>query len=782
MVKSRTVRDKHNNIYSREVFEYDSREEIRETDEFHGVHFIFRKNHFIYHYDGTYFNCDKYQVQYAFYDTHGKVTNYDKYGNCTKMVDHGDIEIPGDESVTIVEYIIDETNNIMVPSQKRVIAVTLDGGLKNASVIKYSYDHQPYGRLNGKGVCTKIEEMVEPGKWVTAEYEYDAKGRLKKARDPLALEGEYTTREYTYSRYDNTRGAYYDSVTNALDMTAYVYYDDYMRPVEQVDANGISWFTAYDEYGRVVKTWGPEESESTPGVRIEYDDRPILTSNWDISEPASIHTITRDHTPDGFNTYTYIDGFGRTIQTKCESRDGKWTTMDSYYDNNGNNYKNSVPYQRPTHDYTSPLETAACVENEYDPVGRVKKTIHTDGNTSKAFYDHTKYMLVDAANHISMTETTGNRITETVYEGTYPGTDPLTRPDTPFYSRIITDIGCDGTRVTDHLGNTIVTRRDMLGRKESYSDPDLGEWTYEYDDAGRLIEQADAKGQTITLEYDRLGRLSCKKYDGVTNSVYFYDGLDETGNSDGGYHGPCEGRLTCVCFPKGHESYVYDGRGRIIRIRSHIDGRSRIITMTYDEADRIKTETLPTGEVLTYTYGEDGNLVSINGEESYATDIEYTAYGKLKQICYGNGITTTYSYYDDNTGDPSNDYRTHSYHLREILIEESGGTRIARTGYEYDGTGNLKKKTFEDDEGTYYSEEFRYDIFNRLESASSPELYGNLSYTYDSMNNTLTKEGRIYHYETEVDGTAAPCPTRSPVWRIPTGIPCLPMNTTKTGT
>jgi RHS repeat-associated protein len=180
------------------------------------------------------------------------------------------------------------------------------------------------------------------------------------------------------------------------------------------------------------------------------------------------------------------------------------------------------------------------------------------------------------------------------------------------------------------------------------------------------------------------------------------------------------------------------------------------LQFTYDEMDRVAMETLPDGEVLTYTYGEDGNLECINGEETYASDIEYTAYGNLKQICYGNGITTTYSYYDDSTVDPSNGYRTHSYRLREILVERSDGLDIAHATYEYNASDNLVKKTFTDDYNSFYTEEYTYDHFNRLVAAFSPELYGGTSYSYDSRNNIMTKDGRSYIYNAEIDGRTLP--------------------------
>jgi YD repeat-containing protein len=97
----------------------------------------------------------------------------------------------------------------------------------------------------------------------------------------------------------------------------------------------------------------------------------------------------------------------------------------------------------------------------------------------------------------------------------------------------------------------------------------------------------------INLEYDRLGRLVYKKYGEVINSTYLYDGLDENGNPDGEDHGPCTGRITKVIYPGGYESYTYDHRGRITAVTKSISGRVRTLRLTYDEASRLKTETLP---------------------------------------------------------------------------------------------------------------------------------------------------------------------------------------------
>jgi YD repeat-containing protein len=48
----------------------------------------------------------------------------------------------------------------------------------------------------------------------------------------------------------------------------------------------------------------------------------------------------------------------------------------------------------------------------------------------------------------------------------------------------------------------------VRGRKTASSDPDLGTWTYAYDTLAELVSQTDAKSQTTTLAYDKLGRMT----------------------------------------------------------------------------------------------------------------------------------------------------------------------------------------------------------------------------------------------------------------------------------
>src|SRR5205814_182489 len=88
--------------------------------------------------------------------------------------------------------------------------------------------------------------------------------------------------------------------------------------------------------------------------------------------------------------------------------------------------------------------------------------------------------------------------------------------------------GYDGvgnlTRVTNHSGQDVSMEYDSLGRKIAINDPDMGYWTYRYDNAGRLIEQLDARQNWTRLDYnDPLGRLRIKKtYDSAAYWNYQY--------------------------------------------------------------------------------------------------------------------------------------------------------------------------------------------------------------------------------------------------------------------
>ncbi|MBK7203621.1 RHS repeat domain-containing protein [Candidatus Amarolinea dominans] len=72
--------------------------------------------------------------------------------------------------------------------------------------------------------------------------------------------------------------------------------------------------------------------------------------------------------------------------------------------------------------------------------------------------------------------------------------------------------------VQDHASNQTTLTHDLLGRKTSMNDPDMGAWQYRYDAAGNLVKQRDARYQAICFYYDGHNRLVGKTYHaGISN-------------------------------------------------------------------------------------------------------------------------------------------------------------------------------------------------------------------------------------------------------------------------
>ena len=66
---------------------------------------------------------------------------------------------------------------------------------------------------------------------------------------------------------------------------------------------------------------------------------------------------------------------------------------------------------------------------------------------------------------------------------------------------------------------------DSLSRKTAMSDPDMGNWSYNYDLNGLLTSQTNARSETFTFDYDILSRPITKTYPSGSKVVNKYDTL-----------------------------------------------------------------------------------------------------------------------------------------------------------------------------------------------------------------------------------------------------------------
>jgi RHS repeat-associated protein len=258
------------------------------------------------------------------------------------------------------------------------------------------------------------------------------------------------------------------------------------------------------------------------------------------------------------------------------------------------------------------------------------------------------------------------------------------------------------TQVKDAAGNLTTIAYDLLGRKTSLSDPDMGAWAYGYDIVSNLRRQTDARGQTICFFYDELKRLTGKSYQTTTACPtsqpaspavsYTYD------NTAGGNKGI--GRRTGMATNGANSvAWVYDARGRVTSETRTVDGVSYVTDTAYDSADRAATLTYPADasgvrEALSYTYNAVSQLTQLRSTTyglNYASGLTYNALGQLSQITYGNAVQERRGYYglggawDSRAGTGLQFYGK----LWRSRAQTSAGVPRFDQRYLYDNAGNL---------------------------------------------------------------------------------------------
>ncbi|MDP3486990.1 MAG: RHS repeat-associated core domain-containing protein, partial [Bacillota bacterium] len=272
---------------------------------------------------------------------------------------------------------------------------------------------------------------------------------------------------------------------------------------------------------------------------------------------------------------------------------------------------------------------------------------------------------------------------------------------------------------------------------------------------GNLLTVTDARGKTITRQYDGLNRLATLTYPGTTRNTvtYTYNNagqvLTETNGSQTSFTYDARGLLRQVTYGDStynsytydlgrrltHDlasasavasTYIYDNRNRLTNLTRTIDAAPYTLGFTYDTVGNVLSITYPGGgATVTQVYDELNRLMTING---YA-NLSYDAAGNLSQMAYSNGITTSYSY--NNRG-----------LLSQISsVRTNPQTTILNLVYAYDNAGNITGIN---------NEVYTYDGLNRLLTASKPAQSYTASYQYDAVGNRtqLVEDGvtTTYNY------------------------------------
>ena len=282
---------------------------------------------------------------------------------------------------------------------------------------------------------------------------------------------------------------------------------------------------------------------------------------------------------------------------------------------------------------------------------------------------------------------------------------------------------------------------DRAGRKNSMSDPDMGNWSYAYDALGNLISQTDARLCRLNLDYDALNRLLTKTSDGTgcatqVNTSYAYD----VGSND-------LRQRTSMSDSSGSTSWSYDTRGRVAQETSDITGASPFTTAwTYNSADLPVTMTYPDAEVLTYQYNDRGQLdsVSSNLGSTYLASAAYDEAGRITSLEYGADVLRKeFSYFDWDK--PQGGLLKTALTTR--LTDQATSATLQSFAYTYDENANVititeaTEATESEPQPQPQIQTFAYDGLNRLihadTSAASAGAYSE-RYGYDAASGNLS--------------------------------------------
>jgi RHS repeat-associated protein len=400
---------------------------------------------------------------------------------------------------------------------------------------------------------------------------------------------------------------------------------------------------------------------------------PPVYSSTSITWATNVSGWTRTQTRGSYTKTDTYDAFLRSVNTtEPNSR-----IVTRSFDADGRNTFTSYP------------NASAGITFSYDGLGRLHT--ETDGGNYVTTY-------TPGANTLGVQDRDGNTTTYTYLTYDDPSTQWPTSITTPLYTTSIT---------RDTWGKPKTIARGSITRTRGYysnqlletiSDPEHGDYTFTYDNAANLKTIQGTDAVTETRYYDKRNRIQTIDYSNNDASVGFTwtpDNLPDTSNRGG---------VT--------RSYSYNTGRLLQKVTEVIGSGSYALTYGYNTDGQNDSLTYP--DTTSVSLGPDafGRPTLIG---TYATSVSYFPNGALDIFEYGNGI-----------------FHTTFLDSRQLPQESQDGS-LVDWSYTYDGNAN--PKTITDNIGTgANSKSFTYDTVNRLKTANASKLWGNATFTYDTLN------------------------------------------------
>jgi RHS repeat-associated protein len=668
------------------------------------------------------------------------ITEYeqDRYGNETKNLAYGRKDHPEDAIFTYTDWAIDKSRWVHRKSHSYVT------GMNNTP--RYN---ETYFYYNDFGDLEREERILEGEIFIRVKNEYNEFGQVIRVQ-----EGEPALRERSFV-YDEAYSSYVEEErinTGARELvTSALWHQGFGVVINMTDFNGNETRLYYDALGRLKEVYRPG-CDSVPSTKYEYY----------LNAPLSyVHTLSNESCDElsWLETYTYVDGLGRTREVVSEGDDNWVVSGYVTYDAKGNEERRYLPWFSEGFQFVIPGRDVPYTNVTYDSFGRERYVFFSDGiDFTYTEYGALSRRVWDAEDHMpghhlgtphDFIEDGQGRLVRVIERLRPSRTDSLQEYFTDYRYDPLNNL----TEIRRSFEDKVVTkelRYDLWGRRVEIQDPDAGVIKYEYNVVDDLILMEDARGIEIRYEYDLAGRLIKEEPVGTS---YYYDTPQREGQSN------LLGRLSWVKDRSGATYFSYDQRGREVLKVKDILGHEYVFATVYDNMDRVVREVYPDGSYVDYGYSDRGLLEQVTGSMGeIITRIIYDPSGKKLEVRYGDeaGTVSFYQY----------DLRER---LKNVLIQQGWEDQpwmdsvvLMERAYFYDRVDNIVRIEDLRDEGDMalpsYILDLRYDDLYRLTQADylylepEPGSIQRITWGYDYLGNMVSWNAEPAEFYTRMLG------------------------------
>ena len=613
-------------------------------------------------------------------------------------------------AVTAMTY--DQRGNLLTSTEQAIDATTTftyQSVFNQVSSVKDPKGNRTTLNHDTQGNLVRIVDAQGTGTVMTYD-DLNCPGQRTSVTATVGLGEEHTTR----FGYDPATCNLVSTVDPLFNETRLVY-DHAGNVIESTDAEGRVTRFVYDPLDRLTQVVDAGHSGSDPrcgtaGVTCyDYDNSGNLTRVTDAR--GSVTTFeydTQDRLiqtidPLGhFETFAY-DGNGNLLS----STDPKDQTIEFQYDAASQMVNKTLLPGTPEE---------AITHFGYDSLGHLVSVEDPDSSLT---------MTYDPSNRMVSVSTTGSpNQPDVLLEYTYDKNNnrvSMTGPtgQTEYFYDELNRL----THLVHPTRQTVTFDYDALGRRTRMVMPNGVRTRYQYDEASRLLSLVHQLGATtinsFAYTYDRVGNRTART-DSAGTAEYNYDALN---------------RLLEAMSPFPFdpvEKFAYDEVGN--RVDSNQNGLSTFsvtnqleedaeFSYTYDaNGNRIQKTEKVTGRSMHFEYGAENRLIGIVPEDASGVNYRYDGLGRRieKNVA---GAITRYLYDDEDIlleldgNDNIVAVYTHGPGIDEPLIVErdldSSGTFEAseRFFYHADGLGSVTELT--DTSGTV-AQSYAYLPFGRI--------------------------------------------------------------------